>query len=301
MRLTLADSVNVTIDDTSSSIVYSPASSWHASSVPCSTCLAPISSIALQGTWHDGTHIIPTVDADDLPNNAVSPSPTPSTATGGDADKGKKGDDNDKKDGDDDDDDDGGKGKRDRSGRHRWRRRPRRSHLLPRQDSSSDASSNPFFTPNFDSDDAGFVDTPVSAQLSFTGSAVYVYALIPLGAAPANSTPTFMNLTFLLDSHPAGIYQHSGTASASGFLPSQPIFVQTGLPETPHNLTVQIGPDSVLLLDYILFTKTASGDAETSSTTPVSSSSGAPGAQETGSGTGSPAPSVGPGTSNLCV
>ena len=137
--------------------------------------------------------------------------------------------------------------------------------------------------------------------LGCTGSAVYVYALIPLGAAPANSTPTFMNLTFLLDSHPAGTYQHSGTASASGFLPSQLIFAQTGLVEAPHNLTVQIGPDSVLLLDYILYTKAASGEAETSSTTPVSSSSGAPGAQETGSGTGSPTPSVGPGTSNLCV
>lgn len=110
-----------------------------------------------------------------------------------------------------------------------------------------------------------------------------------------------MNLTFLLDSHPAGTYHHSGTASASGFLPSQPIFVQTGLVEAPHNLTVHIGPDSVLLLDYILYTKGASGDAENPSTTSLSMSSGVPGAQETGSGTGSRAPSVGPGTSNLCV
>lgn len=178
-RLALADSVNVTVDDTSSLIVYSPASSWHASSVPCSTCLAPSSSIALQGTWHDGTHIIPTVDADDLPNNAVSPSPTPSPSAGGDGDKGKKkgGDDDDKKDGDDsdsdDDESDGGNGKRDLGGRHRWRRRRRRPRFLPRQDSSSDASSNPFFTPNLDSDDAGFVDTPVSAQLSFTGTSFH--------------------------------------------------------------------------------------------------------------------------------
>ena len=178
-RLALADSVNVTVDDTSSLIVYSPASSWHASSVPCSTCLAPSSSIALQGTWHDGTHIIPTVDADDLPNNAVSPSPTPSPSARGDGDKGKKkGDDDDgKKDGDDsdsdDDESDGGNGKRDLGGRHRWRRRRRRPRFLPRQDSSSDASSNPFFTPNLDSDDAGFVDTPVSAQLSFTGTSFH--------------------------------------------------------------------------------------------------------------------------------
>lgn len=177
-KATSADSVNVTVDDTSSSIVYSPASSWHASSVPCSTCLAPSSSIAFQGTWHDGTHIIPTVDADDLPNNVVSisPSPTPSKTVGGDGEKGggkkKGGDDDDDSDDDDDNDSrqsDKGKGKRDRSGRHWWRRRPRPPRSLPRQDSSSNPSSNPFFTPDLDSDDAGFVDTPVSAQLSFTG------------------------------------------------------------------------------------------------------------------------------------
>lgn len=50
------------------------------------------------------------------------------------------------------------------------RRGPAWFRSLRRQDStSSGALSNPFFTPNFDSDDAGFVDTPVSAQLDFTG------------------------------------------------------------------------------------------------------------------------------------
>ena len=137
------------------------------------------------------------------------------------------------------------------------------------------------------------------------GSAVYVYALIPLGAAPANSTPTFMNLTFMVDSHRAGTYQHTGTASASGFLPSQLVFGQTGLAEAPHSLTIQVGPDSVLLLDYIVYTQGSladGGDGEGfSSSTSVSNTRSAPGAQNTSSGTGSPAPSVGPGTSNLCV
>ena len=32
------------------------------------------------------------------------------------------------------------------------------------------STDNPFFTPNFDSDDAGFVDTPVLAQFNFTGA-----------------------------------------------------------------------------------------------------------------------------------
>ena len=102
--MALAALVNVTIDDTSSLIAYSPPDSWRSSSEACKTCLEPDKRLAYAWTWHDGTHIIPTVDGDDLPNNAVSPSPTPSATAGGDADKGKKGDDDDKKDGDDDDD-----------------------------------------------------------------------------------------------------------------------------------------------------------------------------------------------------
>lgn len=104
-----------------------------------------------------------------------------------------------------------------------------------------------------------------------------------------------MNLTFQLDSHPAGTYQHLGTASASGFLPSQPVFAKTDLAEAPHNLTIQVGPDSVLLLDYIVYTQGVLDDGTDSlSSMPFSTPSDAPGAQETGSGTGSSAPSAGP-------
>ena len=84
--MALAALVNVTIDDTSSLIAYSPPDSWRSSSEACKTCLEPDKRLAYAWTWHDGTHIIPTVDADDLPNNAVSPSPTPSPSAGGDGD-----------------------------------------------------------------------------------------------------------------------------------------------------------------------------------------------------------------------
>lgn len=134
------------------------------------------------------------------------------------------------------------------------------------------------------------------------GSAVYVYALIPLGAAPPNSTPTFMNLTFAVDSHPAGIYQHTGSASASGFLPSALVFGRTNLTEAPHSLTIEVGPDSVLLLDYIVYTQGVladTGNSSNSATGPATSTT--PGAPTDGSGTGSTAPTAGPGTANLCV
>ncbi|RPD76899.1 hypothetical protein L226DRAFT_354197 [Lentinus tigrinus ALCF2SS1-7] len=269
LAVTLADPVNITVDDTSSSLVYSPASSWHASTVPCSTCLAPNTSIAFKGTWHDGTHIIPTVDSDDVPDSSA----VRSKGHG----KGKDNDDDDSGSGSDEDGDESSS-----------------------SSSTTTPTANPFFIPNFDSDDAGFKDQLVSAQFNFTGSAVYVYALIPLGAAKANSTPTFMNLTFMVDSHPAGTYQHTGTDSAAGFLPSQLVFGQTGLTEAPHSLTVQVGPDSVLLLDYVVYTQGSLAEAGSgSNSTSVSSSSSAPGSQKTSSGTGSSAPSVGPGTTKL--
>ncbi|KAI0742537.1 hypothetical protein C8Q80DRAFT_1108267, partial [Daedaleopsis nitida] len=277
-----AGSVNITVDDESTSIVYTPASSWHSSSVPCSTCLAPSSSIAFQGTWHDGTHIIPTVDDDDVPQATDTHVIQPSTpATSGSSGKNDAGDDDDsdEEDSDEDTTDHDGGGKNNR----RSITSATRSRSARRQVPSTDTSANPFFTPSFDSDDAGFVDHPVFAQFNFTGSAVYVYALTPLGAAPANSTPTFMNLTFALDSHPAVTYQHAGSASASGYLPSQLVFGQTGLTEAPHSLTIQIGPDSVLLLDYIVYTQEIIGDGEGASASPVSPTSDAPGAQETGS------------------
>ncbi|KAI8992822.1 hypothetical protein BD414DRAFT_482320 [Trametes punicea] len=268
-----AGAMNVTVDDTSSLIVYSPASAWHASSIPCATCLAPNPEDAFQGTWHDGTHIIPTADADD----EKQPSQT-SGAGDTDDDDGS---------GEDDDDDGRKQGRRDAS------------DALRKRDQSSDPADNPFFTPNFDSDDAGFVDETVLAEFNFTGSAIYVYALVPLAAAHANTTPTSMNLTFVLDSHPTGTYQHNGTASTSAFLPSQLVFSKGGLPEEPHSVAILVEPDSVLLLDYIVYTQASLGGVGTGPNETISSALSAPGAQGTGSGTGSPAPSGGPETVSL--
>ena len=139
------------------------------------------------------------------------------------------------------------------------------------------------------------------ADRRHTGSAVYVFALIPLGDARVNSTPTFMNLTFEVDSHSAGTYQHPGTASEDGqFQSSTAVFSKTGLTEAPHTLTIEVGPDSVILLDRIIYTQETEDDGDGSNTV-VSSGKTAPEAQQTGSGTGSPAPTDTPGGMNLCV
>ena len=140
-----AGPVNITIDDISSALVYSPASSWHASTVPCSSCLAPSVSIAFKGTWHDGTHIIPTVDADDVPNTSEVESEGHGRGKGGDDDDSGSGSGSD----DEEDDDD--------------------SEEKETASSTVSPTGNPFFTPNFDSDDPGFKDQLVSAQFNFTG------------------------------------------------------------------------------------------------------------------------------------
>jgi len=57
-----AGKVNITIDDTDSSITYEPTTAWFSSgnASGCAVCLTP-PSVALQNnTWHQGLHIPPT-------------------------------------------------------------------------------------------------------------------------------------------------------------------------------------------------------------------------------------------------
>lgn len=183
LPLVRADAVNKTIDDTSPAIVYTPASSWHASSTSCSVCLAPDPSIAFNSTWHDGTHIVPTVDADDRPDaqlaqlsgtqpshSSHSPGKEGGTKGPGGHDDSNlvQGDDGDE-DGQSDDSDEGGtRGTRvKRRGALLASRLVRRQAPTPRSDQ---AAASPFYTPHFDSDDEGFIDHSVSAQLNFTGT-----------------------------------------------------------------------------------------------------------------------------------
>ena len=200
--------MNVTIDDTSSLIAYSANNTWRPSTVPCTTCLAPSDRLAYAGTWHDGTHIIPTADGDDTQTTAENPGQSGKpgqNGNGGDGDGGKggggggdddggdggkgsndeedsdEGDDDDKKgDTDDNDDKKGGKGSRQRRGL-----KGNSGRRFKRQNTAS----NPFFTPSLDSDDSGFVDKPVTVQFNFTGTSCWLLSISQLsGHASASST-----------------------------------------------------------------------------------------------------------------
>lgn len=84
-----------------------------------------------------------------------------------------------------------------------------------------------------------------------------MYALVPQFAGATDSTPTLVDVTYTLDSEPAGSFTHADlpSSNAASYLSSVQVFKQTGLPEGPHTLTVNVGPGSVFLLDYITYTQ----------------------------------------------
>lgn len=110
-----------------------------------------------------------------------------------------------------------------------------------------------------------------------------MYCLLPLGLAPANSTPTFVNLTFNLDGNFPRSFVHGGDQSSSGFQPNVNVVTYDGLDEVPHTLDMSAGVDSVFLLDYLIYTQTdgvvsqtitAPGAELTSNGTPSTTSNG---------------------------
>ncbi|EIN05702.1 hypothetical protein PUNSTDRAFT_46575 [Punctularia strigosozonata HHB-11173 SS5] len=121
---------------------------------------------------------------------------------------------------------------------------------------------NPFEIGKFDDDDPQFVDEPVFVEVNFTGSALYVFAVLPLGLSHTNSTPTFTNLTFTLDAapYPLATFAHSGSAYATGFL-AQAVLALPSLPsDSAHTLRIDVGPDSVFLLDSVVYTAATRGE-----------------------------------------
>lgn len=115
-----------------------------------------------------------------------------------------------------------------------------------------------------------------------------MFALVPSFAAQANSTPTFVNVTSTLDSQLAGSFLHHGTpgTNTTSYETSVPIFAKTGLPEGPHTLKMNVGPDSVFLLDYIVYTE-QDGTASTAPNAGTSDSLTTSGQSPTGSSSAS--------------
>lgn len=88
-----------------------------------------------------------------------------------------------------------------------------------------------------------------------TGTAVYLYSIQPLGLPLVDTTPTAMNLTFNLDNNTRDTFLHQGSDAATGYVPGVNVYSKTGLTETPHVLRVELGPNTVFLFDYMIYTR----------------------------------------------
>ena len=119
--------------------------------------------------------------------------------------------------------------------------------------------------------------------------AVYVFAILPLYAAPANTTPTLANLTFILDGQTAGAFEFNGSAlseftsipdpTVSDIDPTELyqsnviVFQVDGLQNVPHNLNISVGADSAFLFDKVVYTTDDdSGDGATTTSSATQTS-----------------------------
>ncbi|KAF9468346.1 hypothetical protein BDZ94DRAFT_782002 [Collybia nuda] len=212
VQVALADQVNVTIDDTDPTILYTPPESWRLSSVTCSTCLNPDTREALQGTFHDGTHLVPPPD---------------------------------------DDGHGGGGGGGDLKILARWQKKRQPTFVSARRKGGPSETNT---------------DVMVSALFNFTGSAVYLYCIQPLGIPGVGAAPTSMDLNFILDNNLVGNFSHQGSESASGYASHVNVFAQANLTEALHTLRVDVGLGSAFLFDYMIYTQVQ--DNHTNDTTP---------------------------------
>ncbi|KAJ3861345.1 hypothetical protein EV359DRAFT_84414 [Lentinula novae-zelandiae] len=120
-----------------------------------------------------------------------------------------------------------------------------------------------------DSDDTGFVDSPVTAQFSFNGNAIYLFCVEPLSTTSPPITASIMNLTFILDTTLSGSFVHVGSSSTSGFASNVSVFSVEDLDDGPHVLLVNVLPGSAFVFDYLVYTvnEQISSPTSTSNTT----------------------------------
>ena len=99
-------------------------------------------------------------------------------------------------------------------------------------------------TTNYDS------ENPVAITVHFTGSAVYVFNILP-NTLPY--TATAAHISFSIDGEDVGLFIHSPNAGAT-ILYNQLVYNSTGLRYGSHTLTMAVGNGSLILFDYLVYT-----------------------------------------------
>ncbi|EIN07866.1 hypothetical protein PUNSTDRAFT_135383 [Punctularia strigosozonata HHB-11173 SS5] len=90
-----------------------------------------------------------------------------------------------------------------------------------------------------------------SVTLSFTGTAIYVFCVIPDTVAPLVTTTA--NMTFTLDQAVVGNYVHEPSASID-YLFNVNVFKREELVDGPHTLLIEAQYESYMAFDYAIYT-----------------------------------------------
>ncbi|KAI1786426.1 hypothetical protein LXA43DRAFT_55488 [Ganoderma leucocontextum] len=94
-------------------------------------------------------------------------------------------------------------------------------------------------------------ETPVTITVHFTGSAVYVFNILP-NTLP-DSTLTSASISFSIDGEDAGTFTRSPDSSST-ILYNQLVYHNTALNDGLHILIMTPGDNSLTLFDYLLYT-----------------------------------------------
>ena len=117
-----------------------------------------------------------------------------------------------------------------------------------------------------------FIGTPISVEVTFTGTAVYVYNVVPNTLPGAD---TQVNISFAIDGETVGTFFHPNDSS-SIILYNHLVYSHASLSNTPHTLVMSASGDqeSLIFFDYLLFTTDVDNPSSspTSSTAPTTSS-----------------------------
>ncbi|EKM60240.1 uncharacterized protein PHACADRAFT_167655 [Phanerochaete carnosa HHB-10118-sp] len=99
-------------------------------------------------------------------------------------------------------------------------------------------------------------NTPQNATFDFTGSAVYVYGILSHSTtAPVSGA----DITFFIDGVKRGSFSFTPNGPQNTYTYNQLLFTIDGLEEASHAFVLQNGqidgPISLVLLDYLIYTK----------------------------------------------
>ncbi|KAJ7151492.1 hypothetical protein C8R46DRAFT_1122167 [Mycena filopes] len=133
-----------------------------------------------------------------------------------------------------------------------------------------DLFSGTAHTSTFSVDDPTHPNVPLTASVSFNGSAIYVFcALSRSSTSPAGNS----DMTFYMDGVEVGAFVLPALGSA-GFDYSVPVYVNSALPPGQHTFTLQNGhqdgASALAILDSIIYTREdSSADAPAPSAEPA--------------------------------